>query len=240
MYARLRVVSFGDDRQPAPAIYASSRPTAMTRIENPTADPAEVATAHADLAMEQALVVRAQAGDTAALAHLLTIHANQLYAHVLLPRTGNAIVAKDLLRETLAHAAEKFATFRWQGVSVYAWLRTLALRRLIDQHRAQTRQTRLQAALAHDHAATLEPVASPHALLSAAQDRALLATQIQTTLAQLHPRYQQVITMRLVDNQSRQSCASALNLSVATFDVLLYRAIRAFRTAYQATHGEAP
>jgi RNA polymerase sigma-70 factor (ECF subfamily) len=42
-------------------------------------------------------------------------------------------------------------------------------------------------------------------------------------------RYRTAIDLRLVQELSREECAKRLNITVGTFDVLLFRAVRAFR-----------
>ena len=60
----------------------------------------------------------------------------------------------------------------------------------------------------------------------------LLEIDREETLAGLHPRYAQAIRLRLCEERPRAECAATLGVSVETFDVLLFRAVRAFRKAY--------
>ena len=71
-----------------------------------------------DLAIEQASIAKAHAGDLSALAPVLTAYAKLLYATVVMPRVGNATIAHDIVRETLATAVEKIDRFAWQGKSI--------------------------------------------------------------------------------------------------------------------------
>src|SRR5215472_758571 len=77
---------------------------------------------------ERLLVVRAQAGDRAAVGQLLTRHGPALYRSVLLPRLGSEAAAKDALGETYAKVVERIGQFRWQNVGFYPWLRMVGLR----------------------------------------------------------------------------------------------------------------
>ena len=54
----------------------------------------------------------------------------------------------------------------------------------------------------------------------------------EDVLAGIHVRYATVIRLRLCEEKPRAVCAAALGVSVETFDVLLLRAVRAFRKAY--------
>lgn len=187
-----------------------------------------------DLATEQTCIARAHAGDLAALAPLLTAYAKLLYATVVLPRLGNAVLAHDIVRETLATVVEKIASFQWQGTSIYPWLRQIAVNKIFDLHRHNQRSRRLADALAMQTATATDADASPTALLIADQERRHNRARIDAALAQLAERYRSAIELRLLHELSRDACAKQLGVSVSTFDVLLFRAVRAFRKQFGA------
>jgi len=58
-----------------------------------------------------------------------------------------------------------------------------------------------------------------------------LRTQIEGVLDELNPRYARVLRLRLLEDRGREECAELLEVKMGTLDVLLYRAVRAFRTA---------
>src|SRR5579871_6530392 len=90
-----------------------------------------------ELARERDSVERAQAGDPSALEPLFARHAEPLFA-LLVARAGDRALAEELLKN---------ATFRWQGRSLYWWLRQIALNKLVDHHRRRGRAQRLVDAL---------------------------------------------------------------------------------------------
>ena len=57
----------------------------------------------------------------------------------------------------------------------------------------------------------------------------LVQHRIEHTMQQLQDRYRLAIELRLVQELSREECAQRLGVTIGTFDVLLFRAIRAFR-----------
>jgi RNA polymerase sigma-70 factor (ECF subfamily) len=58
-------------------------------------------------------------------------------------------------------------------------------------------------------------------------------------MGQLQERYRQAIELRLVQELSREECAKRLGVTIGTFDVLLFRAVRAFRKHFgEKTDGE--
>ena len=48
----------------------------------------------------------------------------------------------------------------------------------------------------------------------------------------LQERYRTAIELRLVQELPREECAKRLDVTIGTFDVLLFRAVRAFRKQF--------
>ena len=190
---------------------------------------AEAEAAGAPIALEQALVRRAQRGDRTALRSLLGRHADALYGQVVLPRIGDAATAEDITRATMLTAMEKLHTFRWQGRSIYFWLRQIALNKVIDHHRASQRGQRLARALASESEALGPRMPGPEAALIAEEERRINRARIDRVLRTINPRDREAIQRRLIDDRSREECARRRAVTVGTFDVLLHRALRAFR-----------
>lgn len=184
-----------------------------------------------DIDEERVCVERAQAGDPAALEPLLARHAEALFSSVLLPRTGDRPLAEDLLKETCVTAIEKIGAFRWQGRSLFFWLRQIALNKLIDHYRREGRSRRIIDRLVIE-AEAAAPAAGADAALIAAEDRRRARGRIDEAMAELSERYAAAIRLRLVEERSREECAATLGVTVGNFDVILFRAVRAFRKAY--------
>jgi RNA polymerase sigma-70 factor (ECF subfamily) len=185
----------------------------------------------AQLEEERLAIERAKAGDRALLEPLLAAHAEALFSSVLMPRLGDRALAEDILKDTLVTAIEKIGGFNWQGRSLFFWLRQIALNKLCDHHRRRARGQRLVDALEAEAAASPAPDGADDSLI-AEQDRRAAMSQIETAMAALPARYAQAIRLRLVEERSRQECAEALGVQVGNFDVILFRAVRAFRKAY--------
>src|SRR5215471_17060523 len=101
---------------------------------------------------------------------LLERYAEPLYGTVILPRLGDAASAEDVLRDTLATAVEKIQRFTWQGKSIYAWLRQIAINKVYDLHRQSRRSRRLADAMAHE-VTEADPAGAADAQLIADQER---------------------------------------------------------------------
>jgi RNA polymerase sigma-70 factor (ECF subfamily) len=191
----------------------------------------EAATA-IELEEEQRLVEEAQRGHLDAMRPILERYAQPLYATVILPRLGNAAAAEDVLRDTLTTAVEKIQRFTWQGKSIYPWLRQIAVNKVYDVHRHTQRSRRLADALAHEVAGETDAESHADAQLMADQERRLARSRIDEALAGLTERYRLAIQLRLIDELSREECAARLEITIGNFDVLLFRAVRAFRKRY--------
>jgi len=192
-----------------------------------------VSSADRDVSLEEErlLVARAQAGDRAAVGELLHRHGPGLYRSVLLPRLGSQAAAEDALAETYAKVVERIDRFTWQNVGFYPWLRTVALRVALDQLRARKRVLVWEAddvAREVDAASTATPVEQA---LSDRRDREASRARVEAALARIHPRYASVIRMRVLEERPREDVARELEVSPATFDVLLHRAVAALKKA---------
>jgi RNA polymerase sigma factor (sigma-70 family) len=182
----------------------------------------------AELAAEQALCERARGGDRAALGTLLRTHGPRLFRAVLLPRLGSRAAAEEALSVTYLKVVERFDQFSWQAVGVYPWLRVVALRVALDQLRARKRETVFQPEDLEreiDHAER----EARDAATSEAHDLALAKQRVIDLVGRLHPRYGRALTLRVLEERPRDECAAALEISTATFDVVLHRAVAALK-----------
>lgn len=160
---------------------------------------------------------------------LLERYATPLYATVILPRVGNTSAAEDVLRDTMATAIEKIDSFRWQGRSIYVWLRQIATNKAYDVHRRSKRSKRLADAMAVELPSESPPEELPDAMMIAGEERQQNRQRIDATLSKLSERYRMAIELRLIEELSRAECARRMDVTTGTFDVLLFRAVRAFR-----------
>jgi RNA polymerase sigma factor (sigma-70 family) len=182
----------------------------------------------AELETERKLCERARAGDRAALGQLLRSHGPRLFRAVLLPRLGSRAAAEEALSVTYLKVVERFEQFSWQAVGVYPWLRVVALRVALDQLRARKRETVFQPADL-EREIDLGEREARDAVESEAQDLAFAKQRVVDLVGRLHPRYARALTLRVLEERSREDCATALDVSTATFDVVLHRAVTALK-----------
>lgn len=187
-------------------------------------------------AVDRELVTKAQAGDRTALGELLRKHGPGLYRSVLLPRLGTETAAKEALSETYAKVVANIGKFVWQNVGFYPWLRTVALRVALDQLRAKKRLVLFEEddlTREIDQASTTTPVEQ---VVSDQRDREAARAKVEAALAKINPRYSRAIRLRVLEEKPRDEVAAELEVSPATFDVLLHRAIAALKKALGEGH----
>jgi len=192
-----------------------------------------------ELEQEQRQVEEAQQGNLDAMRPILERYAQPLYGTVILPRLGDTASAEEVLRDTLATAVEKIGRFTWQGKSIYPWLRQIAINKVYDVHRQSKRSRRLADAMVHEIPVESDPESHADAQLIADQERRSHRERIDDTMGQLQERYRTAIELRLVQELSREECARRLGVTIGTFDVLLFRAVRAFRKHFGERTGAA-
>jgi RNA polymerase sigma factor (sigma-70 family) len=182
----------------------------------------------AELAAERSLCARAHAGDRAALGQLLRQHGPRLFRAVLLPRLGSAAAAEEALSVTYLKVVERFDQFSWQAVGVYPWLRVVALRVALDQLRRRKRETIFRPEDLEREIDQGEREARD-AVASEAEDLSLARQRVVELVGRIHPRYGKALTLRILEERSREDCAAALEVTPATFDVVLHRAVAALK-----------
>jgi RNA polymerase sigma-70 factor (ECF subfamily) len=147
---------------------------------------------------------------------------------VLLPRLGSRAAAEEALSVTYLKVVERFDQFTWQAVGVYPWLRVVALRVALDQLRSRKRETVFRPEDLEREIDQSEREARD-AVQSEAHDLALAKERVLSLVERLHPRYGRALTLRVLEERPREECAAALEVSTATFDVVLHRAVTALK-----------
>jgi RNA polymerase sigma factor (sigma-70 family) len=177
---------------------------------------------------------RIRRGDRRAFAELYAEYAPPIYAQVLLPRLGTPFAAEEALAETFRAALERLGDFRPQGGGLFAWLARIAMNKANDLHREQTRTGKALASFEALVGPLREPAAGD---VDRKLDQSRLRAAVEQVLAEISPRYRRAIELRILEELGRPDCAARMEISVGNFDVLLLRALRAFRAAWVARHG---
>lgn len=187
------------------------------------------------VARERAWLAALQRREPFAFERLFQLHAQALYRRVLLPRLGNAAAAEDVLADTFQRAFERIGDFEDRGKGVWGWLATIAANRARDLQREQLRRGRALV----NFTSLLEPLAEGAPAPESGLERQRLRADVERVLATLSPRYRRAVELRFFEERSREECAALLEVKLGTFDVVLLRALRAFRKAWSESLGDA-
>jgi RNA polymerase sigma-70 factor, ECF subfamily len=189
-----------------------------------------------ELEAERQLCERARAGDREALGAILRQYGPRLYRSVLLPRLGNATAAEEALSAAYMKIVERFDQFSWQSLGVYPWLRVVTLRVALDQLRAKKREVLFEPS---DIEREIDSAArdSRDSEMIERHDMAVARERVEYLLGRLNPRYALAIRLRVLEERSREEAAAKLDVSVATFDVVLHRAMAALKKALASQGG---
>ena len=188
---------------------------------------------------EQALVTRAQQGDRAAVAEIYRLFADRLYRQVIYPCVPNPAIAEDILKETFVTMMEQINHYRWDpSRGIFPWLATIARNRGLDRHRKRTRHDRLNGAYRQHLDQTLYQ-STPDQLLEEQQEAEWIKERVQVCLEGLNPRYRKALELRMFQELTREECAAQLEVQVNTFDVVYFRALKAFRKVWDQTCASA-
>jgi RNA polymerase sigma-70 factor (ECF subfamily) len=127
--------------------------------------------------------------------------------------------------------------FSWQNVGFYPWLRRVGLHVAIDQLRKRKRETLFDPV---DLERELDTSSDDGQSTSALEqhDLEVARRRVHALIESLNPRYALAIRLRVLEEQPREAAAEALGVSVATFDVVLHRAMAALKRV-MASSGDA-
>jgi len=168
-------------------------------------------------------------GDRAAFKRLYDVMAPPLYQRILLPRLGDPAAAEEALADTFARVVERLDGYQDRGGSIWSWIVTIAGNLAHDHHRARARDGRVRAGFE----TLLGPLVGDASLPNdEAPDGETLRARVAAALGGLNPRYRRALELRFFEDRERVDCAAALEVKLGTFDVLLLRALRAFRAAW--------
>jgi RNA polymerase sigma-70 factor, ECF subfamily len=149
----------------------------------------------------------------------------QVYGYVL-RRCGSVPLAEDLTAEVFMAAVDAVRRANPPKVTV-AWLITVARNKLVDHWRRAARQERAFELLD----GLLDDIVDDW-------DTHLDAAVAQDTLARLGAHHRSALTLRYLDGLPVAEVAAHLGRTIGATEVLLVRAKRAFRAAYDAADAD--
>jgi len=185
------------------------------------------------LAWERERLAAFRRGEQSAFSDLYRAYAGLLYARVVLPMLKQPAVAEDVLADVFERAHGKLGAVRVEDRSIYFWLARIAHNRALDIKRRSKLERLAAEKLQRGFVPLTVPEPSAESQLAVRDEEQATVGRIKAALSRLNPRYGEALRLRILEERSREHCASALGVSVATFDVVLLRALRAFRKSWQ-------
>lgn len=184
------------------------------------------------------LVRLAQTGDRAAFRELYKRFAPSVYRYAIVPTVHDRTLAEDLLADTFVRALENIGRFRWQGKGFLPWLIRIAKNLCLDHLRKSGRVGAWP--VGFEHLLPDPTDIGGETVVATRELNALMRERINACLADINPRYQKVLRLRLVRSLARDEAAKQMDVSIGTLDVLLFRACKAFRKVYLQRYGQSP
>jgi RNA polymerase sigma-70 factor, ECF subfamily len=184
---------------------------------------------------QQQLIERAANGDGDAFGRLYDVFKNPIFRTVIFPRVRDVSAAEEILQETFLLAVEKIGEFTWQDRSIFFWLRMIAINKVREWVAGSSRSATVDSSvLDYQPDDSYQP--ESQVLLEDYQSD--LQKKTEQILEEINERYREAISLRLLMKKSREESAAVLGITVETFDVVFFRACKAFKKAYINKYGE--
>ena len=167
--------------------------------------------------VDNALVQRATAGDTAAFEQLYRRHARRVFGAVWRLAGGNRARAEELTQDAFVRAWQALPQFRFQS-AFGTWLHRLAINTALMDLRARS------------GAEDRETDDSALATMAAAGVGASLGMDLEKLVAKLPPRARAVLVLHDVEGWKHQEIAAELGMAVGSSKAQLHRARGLLRT----------
>ncbi len=174
---------------------------------------------------EDVLVARAIGGDEKAFTELYDCFYDRVYRHVLY-RVGSTQDAEDLAQQVFVQAWRALGRYRQTGTPFIAWLLTIAHNAVVSFYRRRRNSRSL------DEENWDWP--SDEHLEGNAEVR-LEHERVRQMMRHLKAEYQQVLTMRFLEDLPYSDIAKALGKTEANIRVIQHRALRELRRYLDGT-----
>ncbi|UCB42974.1 MAG: RNA polymerase sigma factor [Dehalococcoidales bacterium] len=179
-----------------------------------------------DLKQERELVVKARK-DTEVFGQLYDQNFGRIFGYVL-RRTASVPVAQDVTSEVFFKALKNLEKFHWQGIPFSAWLYRIASHEIANYYRKKRREA-AHAILVRDG----DPAVNPLSVEIAQAEDILMRHEeylsLHMAIAQLPPRYQEVITLRYFEDKQIKEIAQIIGKREGTVKSLLHRGLERMR-----------
>jgi RNA polymerase sigma-70 factor (ECF subfamily) len=179
---------------------------------------------HMEPQREQALVERAQKGDTEAFGELAYFYLPRIY-NVCLGLTGNRQDAEDSSQETLLKAYHALSGFKEQA-SLYTWLYRIAVNVCFDLKRSQKNHSIISLDQTYGEEEVTLQLEDPLPLPDEQAISQELGQHLREAIASLRQDLRDVLVLRDIEGFSYDEIGKLLKLSPGTVKSRLFRARR--------------
>ena len=179
-----------------------------------------------DISREKELLDRCKRGDADAFGEIYDDNIDAIFSYVL-KRVSDVTLAEDLTAQAFMKAQKKLKKFRWQGVSITAWLYRIAGNEVNSHLRRRYRRNRFEGHWA-EH---MEPVDSrtPDSEIEQAEadvEKHGLFLVLSRVIRRLDPLDQSLITLRYFESKSYADIAEVLGKREGTLRMRASRALQ--------------
>jgi RNA polymerase sigma-70 factor (ECF subfamily) len=181
---------------------------------------------------EDALVVRAIAGDTAAFGDLYERHLDTIYRYVYYRIGRNAEDAEDVSEAVFLKAWRAMADYRMGQTPFVSWLYRIAHNTIIDHYRKSRDGQRLTVALQNQRLVHGE-THNPETTVSENERFDVVAE----AFVRLLPEHQEILTLRFINGLSHAEVAQIIQRSEGAARVLQFRALKALAALLEKEEG---
>lgn len=182
-----------------------------------------------DLEAERLLIARAKT-DPEAFGQIFDAYYPKILGYTI-KRVGSVMIAEDIVAEAFMKSLKNLTSFRWRGVSIEAWLYTIAT----NEIRMHLRKHRFNASLEELYEQTGFEIEDDYDLVAEAEEaeerleRHQNFLQARALIAHLPIKYQEVLVLRFGEQKKIHEIAAILGKREGTIKSLLSRALATLR-----------
>ncbi len=180
-----------------------------------------------DLAEEKELVERAKS-DLEAFGPLYDYYYPRIFGYVL-RRTANLAVAQDITSEVFLKAVRNLWRFDWIGISLSSWLYRIANHEISNYYRLNG-HWQVSSEIISNSINLLQPDIEEEVLEAEAKlERYESFLALHQNIRRLPAKYQEVITLRFLEQKQLKEISAILGKSQGTVKSLLHRGLKRLR-----------
>jgi RNA polymerase sigma-70 factor (ECF subfamily) len=177
---------------------------------------------------ETKLVEKLRSGDSAAMEEFYNLYRNRLYSLILQQVGRDEAVAEDLVQEVFLAALGSLDKFRGDS-QLYTWLRSIALHKINDFYRRQTREPKPEKSLPDFNALELEQIGDDGQAILNTMESEEIRQLVHQALAGLPQDYQEVLVLKYLKDMPVLAISQVMGRSPKSVEGLLSRARKAMR-----------